>query len=45
MAAADLPDNGADTTTERSEGMVEAAGVEPLEGRFCKWLITRGFWQ
>jgi hypothetical protein len=27
------PDRGADTTTERSKGVVEAAGVEPASER------------
>lgn len=38
------PDYGAETTTERSEVLVEAAGVEREAARFSYLLMARDFW-
>ncbi len=38
------PNYGADTTTERGEGMVEAAGVEREIGVITYLLMARDFW-
>ena len=39
-----VPNFGADTTTERSEGVVEAAGVEREIGVITNLLMARDFW-
>ena len=44
IGATCVPNFGADTTTERSEGVVEAAGVEREKREIGNLLMARDFW-